>query len=89
MLQLLSGIVLMIMNGRVNDVKQWGKHGDGEVKPEASSRQDCIAIWVGSVCEFNPRFNSVVTEPADQVRNLLGRWRTSEPQTYGEVEPRD
>lgn len=28
MLQLLSGIVLMIMNGRVNDVKQWGKHGD-------------------------------------------------------------
>ena len=27
MLQLLSGIVLMIMNGRVNDVKQWGKHG--------------------------------------------------------------
>ena len=30
MLQLLSGIVLMIMNGRVNDVKQWGKHGDGE-----------------------------------------------------------
>ena len=30
MLQLLSGIVLMIMNGRVNDVKQWGKHGDKE-----------------------------------------------------------
>lgn len=30
MLQLLSGIVLMIMNGRVNDVKQWGKHGDEE-----------------------------------------------------------
>lgn len=28
MLQLLSGIVLMIMNGRVNDVKQWGKHGN-------------------------------------------------------------
>lgn len=28
MLQLFSGIVLMIMNGRVNDVKQWGKHGD-------------------------------------------------------------
>ena len=28
MLQLLSGIVLMIMNGRMNDVKQWGKHGD-------------------------------------------------------------
>ena len=28
MLQLLSGIVLMIMNGRVTDVKQWGKHGD-------------------------------------------------------------
>ena len=28
MLQLLSGIVLMIMNGRVDDVKQWGKHGD-------------------------------------------------------------
>ena len=28
MLQQLSGIVLMIMNGRVNDVKQWGKHGD-------------------------------------------------------------
>ena len=27
MLQLLSGIVLMIMNGRVSDVKQWGKHG--------------------------------------------------------------
>ena len=27
MLQLLSGIILMIMNGRVNDVKQWGKHG--------------------------------------------------------------
>ena len=30
MLQLLSGIVLMIMNGRVDDVKQWGKHGDKE-----------------------------------------------------------
>ena len=30
MLQLLSGIVLMIMNGRVEDVKQWGKHGDEE-----------------------------------------------------------
>lgn len=30
MLQLLSGIVLMIMNGRENDVKQWGKHGDKE-----------------------------------------------------------
>ena len=28
MLQLLSGIVLMIMNGRVDDVKQWGKHGN-------------------------------------------------------------
>lgn len=28
MLQLLSGIVLMIMNGRVTDVKQWGKHGN-------------------------------------------------------------
>lgn len=28
MLQLLSGIVLMIMNGRVDDVKQWGKRGD-------------------------------------------------------------
>ena len=30
MLQLLSGIVLMNMNGRVDDVKQWGKHGDEE-----------------------------------------------------------
>ena len=30
MLQLLSGIVLMIMNGRVDDVQQWGKHGDEE-----------------------------------------------------------
>ena len=30
MLQLLSGIVLMIMNGRVDDVKQWGKQGDEE-----------------------------------------------------------
>ena len=30
MLQLLSDIVLMIMNGRVDDVKQWGKHGDEE-----------------------------------------------------------
>lgn len=30
MIQLLSGIVLMIMNGRVNDVKLWGKHGDEE-----------------------------------------------------------
>ena len=30
MLQLLSGIVLMIINGRVDDVKQWGKHGDEE-----------------------------------------------------------
>ena len=30
MLQLLSGIVLMIMNGRVDDVKQWGKHGNEE-----------------------------------------------------------
>lgn len=30
MLQLLSGIVLMIMNGRVDDVKQWGKRGDEE-----------------------------------------------------------
>lgn len=28
MLQLLSGIVLIIMNGRVNDVKQWGKHNN-------------------------------------------------------------
>ena len=28
MLQLLSGIVLMIMNGRVSDVKQWGKHNN-------------------------------------------------------------
>lgn len=28
MIQLLSGIVLMIMNGRVDDVKQWGKHGN-------------------------------------------------------------
>lgn len=28
MLQLLSGIVLMIMNGRVDDVKQWGKHSN-------------------------------------------------------------
>ena len=28
MLQLLSGIILMIKSGRVNDVKQWGKHGD-------------------------------------------------------------
>lgn len=28
MLQLLSGIVLMIMNGRVDDVRQWGKHGN-------------------------------------------------------------
>lgn len=30
MIQLLSGIVLMIVNGRVDDVKQWGKHGDEE-----------------------------------------------------------
>lgn len=30
MLLLLSGIVLMIMNGRVSDVKQWGKHGNEE-----------------------------------------------------------
>ena len=30
MLQLLSSIVLMIMNGRVSDVKQWGKHGNEE-----------------------------------------------------------
>ena len=30
MLRLLSGIVLLIMNGRVDDVKQWGKHGDEE-----------------------------------------------------------
>ena len=30
MIQLLSGIVLMIINGRVDDVKQWGKHGDEE-----------------------------------------------------------
>ena len=30
MLQLLSGIVLMIMNGRVSDVEQWGKHGNEE-----------------------------------------------------------
>lgn len=30
MLRLLSGIVLMIMNGRVDDVKQWGKHSDEE-----------------------------------------------------------
>ena len=28
MQQLLSGIILMIMNGRVNDVKQWGKHNN-------------------------------------------------------------
>ena len=31
MLQLLSGIVLMIMNGRVNDVKQWGKHNNEDL----------------------------------------------------------
>ncbi len=31
MLQLLSGIVLMIMNGRVDDVKQWGKHGNEDL----------------------------------------------------------
>lgn len=31
MIQLLSGIVLMIMNGRVDDVKQWGKHGDEDL----------------------------------------------------------
>ena len=31
MLQLLSGIVLMIMNGRVNHVKQWGKHGNEDL----------------------------------------------------------
>lgn len=30
MQQLLSGIILMIMNGRVMDVKQWGKHGNEE-----------------------------------------------------------
>ena len=30
MLQLLSGMVLMIMNGRVDDVKQWGKQCDEE-----------------------------------------------------------
>lgn len=30
MVQLLSGIILMVMNGRVEDVKQWGKHGDRE-----------------------------------------------------------
>ena len=30
MQQLLSGIILMIMNGRVTDVKQWGKHGNEE-----------------------------------------------------------
>lgn len=30
MQQLLSGIILMIMNGRVKDVKQWGKHGNEE-----------------------------------------------------------
>lgn len=30
MQQLLSGIILMIMNGRVADVKQWGKHGNEE-----------------------------------------------------------
>ena len=28
MVQLLSGVILMVMNGRVDDVKQWGKHGD-------------------------------------------------------------
>lgn len=28
MLQLLSGVILMIMNHRVNDVKRWGKHDD-------------------------------------------------------------
>lgn len=28
MIPLLSGIILMIKSGRVNDVKQWGKHGD-------------------------------------------------------------
>ena len=30
MVQLLSGIILMVMNGRVEDVKQWGKHGGRE-----------------------------------------------------------
>lgn len=28
MIPLLSGIILMIKSGRVNDVKKWGKHGD-------------------------------------------------------------
>lgn len=28
MIPLFSGIILMIKSGRVNDVKQWGKHGD-------------------------------------------------------------
>ena len=28
MIPLLSGIILMIKSGRVDDVKQWGKHGD-------------------------------------------------------------
>lgn len=31
MLQLLSGIILMVMNGRVGDVVRWGKHSDQEL----------------------------------------------------------
>lgn len=43
MLQLLSGIVLMIMNGRVNDVKQWGKHGDA-ASLEAMKAMKAVAL---------------------------------------------
>ena len=55
MLQLLSGIVLMIMNGRVNDVKQWGKHGDKEslqamkivgAKPSGECARSCSRSWL-------------------------------------------
>lgn len=30
MLQLLSGLILLVINGRVGDVTRWGKHGDQE-----------------------------------------------------------
>ena len=64
MLQLLSGIVLMIMNGRVSDVKQWGKHGNEEAllamksvgaKLSGSERKE--KLW-GLVDEVIPKMAS-------------------------------
>ena len=54
MLQLLSGVILMVMNGRVDDVKQWGKHGDWD------SLEMMKAL--GNRTKFDARTRSVIVD---------------------------